>query len=81
MKANMTIHGKDCNEVFDRGYYIVGDASQVQNWPITISNQYGMLIVCSSSYTIQIAITGIAFRFRINPYIDANRWEAWQTVK
>lgn len=80
MKVDMNIHGKNCNGVFDRGYYIVGDASQVQNWPIS---NYGMLIVCSSlPYVIQIAISYATFKFRLNPhYNNANRWEAWQTVK
>jgi hypothetical protein len=79
MKGDMKIHGKDCNEIFDRGYYVVGDSSQVQNWP---TNNYGMLIVCSSfPYVIQIAISYTTFTFRLNPYNSANRWEAWQTVK
>lgn len=25
------IHGKDCNEIFDKGYYVVGDISLVRN--------------------------------------------------
>lgn len=77
--TSSNVHGKNCNEVFDRGYYVVGDSSLVQNWPIS---NFGMLIVCiSKPYTVQIAIGGSRFMFRLNPYSDKNRWEAWQTIK
>jgi hypothetical protein len=79
MKGDMNIHGKDCNEIFDRGYYIVGDTSQIQNWPVS---NYGMLIVCRSSpYVVQIAIGPSTFKFRLNPYSNKNNWGDWQTVK
>jgi hypothetical protein len=79
MKWNITAHGKDCNEIFDNGYYVVGDVSQVSNWPFT---QYGMLMVYRSSpYTVQIAISTIRFEFRLNTSTNKDRWEAWQTLK
>jgi hypothetical protein len=79
MKWDMLIVNKDCNEIFDRGYYTVGRSDLVQNWPV---ESHGILIVCKSIYIIQIAITISNFVFRFNNSdSDKNRWEPWQTIK